>query len=148
MDALPHICRSGHEIWRSRCPLICFDIIELHLPDRVMRQFGLEQVIPHACDTQTQLHAIDRRTGDKNYVIRHRSQVDAWNDRASRLVQGENYTRQSSGAYMNWYRHSSILRLTNTTIEQPGSHYHLISTLLVRLLLTIITYSNTFMWFF
>ncbi|XP_057527841.1 uncharacterized protein LOC130806685 [Amaranthus tricolor] len=66
MDALPHICTSGHEIWRSRCPLICFDIVELHLPDRVMRQFGLEQVIPQAYDTQPQLHAIDRRTGDKN----------------------------------------------------------------------------------
>ena len=148
MDALPHICTSGHEIWRSRCPLICFDIVELHLPDRVMRQFGLERVIPHACDTQPQLPAIDRRIGDKNYVIRHRSHVDVWNDRASRLVQGDNYTDQSSGAYMNWYRRISILRLTNTTFAQPWSHYHPTSTLPVRLLLTLITYSNTFMWFF
>ncbi|XP_057521657.1 serine/threonine-protein phosphatase 7 long form homolog isoform X2 [Amaranthus tricolor] len=97
MEALPDICRSGHGIWRSRCPLICFDIVELHLPDRVMRQFVLEQVIPDACDTQTALHAIDRRIGDKNYNLRHRSKVDAWNDRASRLVQGANYTGQSSG---------------------------------------------------
>ncbi|XP_057533750.1 serine/threonine-protein phosphatase 7 long form homolog isoform X2 [Amaranthus tricolor] len=58
MDALPHICTSGHEIWRSRCPLICFGIVELHLPYRVMRQFGLEQVIPHACDTQPQLMSV------------------------------------------------------------------------------------------
>ncbi|XP_057544413.1 serine/threonine-protein phosphatase 7 long form homolog [Amaranthus tricolor] len=97
-----------------------------------MRQFDLEHVIPHACDTQPQLHAIDRRTGDKNYFIRHRSQVDAWNDQASRLVQGENYTGQSSGAYMNWYRRISILRLTNTTFAQPGSHYHPTSTLLAE----------------
>ena len=86
MDALPHICRSVHEIWRSHCSLVCFDIVELHLPDSVMRQFGLEQVIPRACDTQPQLHVINRRTGDKNYVIRHRSQIDAWNDWASWLV--------------------------------------------------------------
>ena len=86
MEALPDICRSGQGIWRSRCPLICFNIVELHLSDRVMRQFGLEQVIPDACDTQAALHAIDRRTEDKNYIIRHRSHVDVWNDRASRLV--------------------------------------------------------------
>ncbi|XP_057521388.1 serine/threonine-protein phosphatase 7 long form homolog [Amaranthus tricolor] len=97
MDALPHICTSGHEILRSCFPLICFDIIELHLPDRVMRQFGLEQVILQACDTQPQLHVIDWRTGDKNYVVRHRLHVDAWNDRASTLVRGDNFTGHSSG---------------------------------------------------
>ena len=67
---LPDICRSGHGIWRSHCPLICSDIVELHLLDRVMRQFGLEQVISDVCDTQPALHEIDKRTGDKNYIIR------------------------------------------------------------------------------
>ncbi|XP_057537485.1 serine/threonine-protein phosphatase 7 long form homolog isoform X2 [Amaranthus tricolor] len=142
MDALPHICTSGHEIWRSRCPLICFDIVELYLPDRVMRQFGLEQVIPHACDTQPQIHAIDQRTGDKNYVVRHRSHVDAWNDRASRLVRGDNYTGHSSGTYMNWYRRIFILRLTNTTFALPGSHYHPTSTLLAERIRSVLIQCN------
>ena len=51
-----------------------------------MRQFSLEQVIPDASNTQVALHVIDRRNRDKNYVIRHRSHVDEWNDRAARLV--------------------------------------------------------------
>ncbi|XP_057520636.1 serine/threonine-protein phosphatase 7 long form homolog [Amaranthus tricolor] len=51
MEALPDICRDSQVIWRSRCPLICFDIVEFHLPDRVMSQFGLERPIPDACDT-------------------------------------------------------------------------------------------------
>ena len=109
MKALLDICRSGQCIWRSRCPLILFDIVELHLLYRVMHQFDLEQVIPDAYDTQAALHAIDKRTGDKNCIMLHRSHVDAWNDQTSRLVQGENYTGQSLGAYMSWYRQISIL---------------------------------------
>ena len=89
-----------------------------------MCKFHLEQVIPDACDTQVALHAIDRRTADKNYLIRHRLHVDAWNDRAAQLVQGENYTGHSLGAYMSWYRQISILRITNPTFAQPGSYYH------------------------
>ena len=137
MEALPEICRAGQSVWRARCPLICFDIVEFHLPDRVMRQFGLEQLIPDACDTEAALHTIDRRTADKNYSVRHRSHVDAWNDRAARLVQGENYTGQSLGAYMSWYRQISILRITSPTFARPGSHYHPTTTLLVTLLLKI-----------
>ena len=71
MDALPDICRDSQVIWRSRCPLICFDIVKFHLTDRVMRQFGLEQKISNACDTQTTLRAIDRRTVNKNFLVRH-----------------------------------------------------------------------------
>ena len=69
-----HICRSGHGIWRSLCPLICFDIVESHLPYRVMCQFDLEQVIPDAVTpnlhymrligglgTRTTLYDIDRK---------------------------------------------------------------------------------------
>ncbi|CAH9138829.1 unnamed protein product, partial [Cuscuta epithymum] len=40
---LPPAGREQTHIWRARVPLICFDIVELHLPDRVMRQFGFEQ---------------------------------------------------------------------------------------------------------
>ncbi|KAG9458823.1 hypothetical protein H6P81_003331 [Aristolochia fimbriata] len=42
----PAICVEGRRIWLSRTPLICLEIVELHVPDRVMLQFGLEQVTP------------------------------------------------------------------------------------------------------
>ncbi|KAG9440249.1 hypothetical protein H6P81_020414 [Aristolochia fimbriata] len=41
---LPAICVEGRRIWLSRTPLICFEIVELHVPDRVMLQFRLEQL--------------------------------------------------------------------------------------------------------
>ncbi|KAG9453176.1 hypothetical protein H6P81_006080 [Aristolochia fimbriata] len=44
MQRLPAICVEGRRIWLSRIPLICFEIVELHVPDRVMLQFGLEQL--------------------------------------------------------------------------------------------------------
>ncbi|XP_021753616.1 uncharacterized protein LOC110718989 [Chenopodium quinoa] len=46
MDRLPEICRSDMHIWRTRAPLIFFDVVKFHLPDRVLRQFGLEKPIP------------------------------------------------------------------------------------------------------
>ncbi|KAG9450011.1 hypothetical protein H6P81_009976 [Aristolochia fimbriata] len=44
LQHLPAICVEGRCIWLSRTPLICFEIVELHVPDRVMLQFGLEQL--------------------------------------------------------------------------------------------------------
>ncbi|KAG9453155.1 hypothetical protein H6P81_006059 [Aristolochia fimbriata] len=44
MQHLPAICVEGRRIWLSRTPLICFEIVELHVPDRVMLQFGLGQL--------------------------------------------------------------------------------------------------------
>ena len=109
--------------------------MEFHLSDRVMHQFGLEEPIPDACDTQATLHAIKQRTAD-NFLVRHRSHIDAWNDRESATVQGENYTGQRLGMYMAWYRQIMILRIMNPTFAQPASHYHPTATILISFLST------------
>ncbi|KAK1257686.1 hypothetical protein QJS04_geneDACA016812 [Acorus gramineus] len=43
---LPFACRDHMELWLARVSLICFDIVEMHVPDRVTRQFGVHQDIP------------------------------------------------------------------------------------------------------
>ncbi|KAK1258124.1 hypothetical protein QJS04_geneDACA021090 [Acorus gramineus] len=53
-ESLPPICRDHHMLWLARVPLICFDIVEMHLPDRVARQFGWHQ------DTPTDVEDMDR----------------------------------------------------------------------------------------
>ncbi|KAL2932634.1 Serine/threonine-protein phosphatase 7 long form-like protein [Bienertia sinuspersici] len=62
MERLPEICCSDPHIWRTRAPLICFDIVELQLLDRVMRQFELEQSIAQGVDTSDALHKKDHRS--------------------------------------------------------------------------------------
>ncbi|KAF7831781.1 serine/threonine-protein phosphatase 7 long form-like protein [Senna tora] len=47
-DLIPNYCREGKDIWRTEVPLIHFNIIEWHQPDRVLWQFGLQQPIPNA----------------------------------------------------------------------------------------------------
>ncbi|KAH0656021.1 hypothetical protein KY285_030903 [Solanum tuberosum] len=46
IESLPEYCRVGRDIWHARVPIFCWDVVEVHLPDRVMRQFGLVQEIP------------------------------------------------------------------------------------------------------
>ncbi|KAL5130685.1 Serine/threonine-protein phosphatase 7 long form [Glycine soja] len=46
MAALPPICVVGSVAWFAVVPLICFHVVEWHQPDRVLRQFGLQQPIP------------------------------------------------------------------------------------------------------
>ena len=43
VDQLPDICLADQEIWRTMSPLICFDTVEWHRPERVLRQFGLHR---------------------------------------------------------------------------------------------------------
>uniref|UniRef100_A0A2N9J2M8 Aminotransferase-like plant mobile domain-containing protein n=1 Tax=Fagus sylvatica TaxID=28930 RepID=A0A2N9J2M8_FAGSY len=51
LSSLPEYCRIGQEVWRSVTPLICFQIVEWHLPNRALRQFGMQQDIPQPANT-------------------------------------------------------------------------------------------------
>ena len=54
------MCTVGHDIWTARVPLIYFDVVEWHLFDRILWQFGQIQGIPEQFDTSQRLHRIDR----------------------------------------------------------------------------------------
>ncbi|CAH9067864.1 unnamed protein product [Cuscuta europaea] len=58
---LPPVGQEHTETWRARVSLICFDVVEHHFSDRVLRQFGLQEIIPLPCDTSLDLQKIDRR---------------------------------------------------------------------------------------
>ncbi|KAK9993864.1 hypothetical protein SO802_023567 [Lithocarpus litseifolius] len=57
----PNFRIEGSNVWRSTVPLICFWLVEFHLPDRVLRQFGLKQEQPKDANTNRDLHKIDAR---------------------------------------------------------------------------------------
>ena len=50
---------EGSNVWRSKIPLICFWLVEFHLPNRVLQQFGLKQERSEDVNTDCELHKID-----------------------------------------------------------------------------------------
>jgi hypothetical protein len=54
---LNDICRHDQNLWTTVVPLICYYIVEWHLPIRVVHQFGgLQTVVVHHEPTSHFLH--------------------------------------------------------------------------------------------
>ena len=76
----PNFHIEGINVWRSKVPLICFWLVEFHLPDRVLQQFGLNQEQPEDVDID---HKIDvRGKVEKNWRVEHAVHIQKWNDRS------------------------------------------------------------------
>jgi hypothetical protein len=51
------MCTIDEDYWHNICPLICFYVVEYHLPHRVARQFGhLQNYPPDYYNTSHNLH--------------------------------------------------------------------------------------------
>ncbi|CAH9056834.1 unnamed protein product, partial [Cuscuta europaea] len=111
LEELPPVVREHYDIWRARVSLIFFDIVELHLPDHVLRQFGYEQVIPVPVDTCVNLHKLDRRgKPTEDWSLKHVRYVTVWERRAELVVIGTpTFVSSICVGYMIWYY--SITRL-------------------------------------
>lgn len=120
----PMYCTSGEAIWMSRVPLICFERVEWHLPDRVLRQFGMLQGIPRDCDTEPDLHRVDKRgNAGVRWSDRHRKYIDMWTRRQSTVVQGIRGYRPMhyTDDYMIWYRAITCMFVQNPRhVEEVG----------------------------
>ena len=108
MAALPQICVVGSVVWFAVVPLICFHVVEWHQPDRVLRQYGLQQPIP-GCPSQPQnLHGITLKgKQDENWFHLLAPIISQWNNAAEFRV--DVYPRQEgllgfNSDYMVWYR--------------------------------------------
>jgi len=125
VNMMPAYLLDHQDEWRVMTVLICFDIVEMYLPDRVMRQFRLRQHIPTQCDTSVQLHRTDRRgKGDVSWAIQHGSYIALWDRRLDNVVNGQPFegTMDYHDPYMVWYR--SITRLyINPNYTPPSTHY-------------------------
>ena len=85
LEDLPPWCVAGRAVWTAMVSLVCFHIIEKHTPDRVFRQFGMIQVIPHDVDTDEVLHKIDLRGKvGVNWMRRHGVHILDWGNRLQR----------------------------------------------------------------
>lgn len=121
MARLPTYCIAGSEVWRSRTPLICYEIVEMHVPDRVLRQFGMLQHIPEAVE------AVDRLTrqgrSDEDWSVYHDQYIRRWKDRLSTMATQHEFADPDPvkvlESYMQWYW-SITRRWISTPVDRPA----------------------------
>ncbi|KAL0357907.1 UNVERIFIED_CONTAM: protein MAINTENANCE OF MERISTEMS [Sesamum calycinum] len=78
------------QLWRSICPLIFYAIVEMHHPERVLRQFGMMQNISDQPDTRdVSLHKIIRSN--------HRGYWEWYNNITRHFVSSSTDRRVESG---------------------------------------------------
>ena len=104
LNGLPAYCLAGRILWQAQVPLICFHVVEWHLPYRVMRQFSFRQNVPVGFDTSRALHKHDFRP-QTDWTEKHNMYINNWEHRYDSLAHGEpiDHPEQENEVYMNWY---------------------------------------------
>ena len=106
LQYLPTYCLNGRDIWRALVPLICIHIVEWHYPNRVLRQFGFMQSVPHQPFQMDALHVFVLRDHDVNWAEKYERWVEFWERRVHSVVSGQpsgGSIHYHSG-YLEWYR--------------------------------------------
>ena len=75
MVLLPDRCHHSEEVWTYLDPLICFHIVEWYLPDNVLRQFGMLQIILSSYFAYSTLHIDLRGKHDQDWCNIHEEYI-------------------------------------------------------------------------
>lgn len=120
---LPEVCRFGHHVGRARVSLICFEIAEMHVPDRVMRQFGYHQHIPEPVE-RYERGEVGRSFRKRNWGDLQESYIQQWNARMM-LIQEPRPETTTMDDYWRWYwqitRRWIIQRVEHPLAYAPSS---------------------------
>lgn len=111
--SLPHNCRAGRAIWTAKVPLLNFPMVQMHMPDRVKRQFGFRQTIPDPCNCRQLPHGKDWKAGRKDFSLEHHGQLQIWNNRLEHVLpDGEAdphvYAYPPDDPYVLWYERITL----------------------------------------
>ncbi|KAL0374576.1 UNVERIFIED_CONTAM: Serine/threonine-protein phosphatase 7 long form [Sesamum radiatum] len=115
------------ELWRSTCPLIFYAIVEIHHPERVLRQFGMRQNIPEMPDSRDMtLHQISRkaRTGT-DWGVQHILHIRRWQRRRDTIVNRPPISneRHTERGYWKWYNNITRRFVSSSTSRRVESGY-------------------------
>ncbi|MQL72750.1 hypothetical protein Taro_005083 [Colocasia esculenta] len=102
LQMLPAISRQASHLWLSRVPLISFSIVEMHVPDRILRQFGRVQRIPGPVDALDCVTRKGRGHIDWGRYFAHFVQI--WHRRTDYIIPPDEKTVDIGRVeYMAWY---------------------------------------------
>ncbi|KAH9606160.1 hypothetical protein KSS87_013272 [Heliosperma pusillum] len=150
---LSPICVQDQAEWTVIAPLICFEMVEWHFPNRCTRQFGWQQMIPEMGSTCTRLHGVSRK-GDwsGNYETMHQESIAKWENRMSNIVEpGLPFCGLMSfeDEYFEWYNAITrriITPLSQTVNDDYEDHHYFYPTAADFQILTqtsMVTYNTT-----
>ncbi|XP_073303662.1 serine/threonine-protein phosphatase 7 long form homolog [Primulina huaijiensis] len=116
-----HLCRSA-------CALINFHIVEMHRPERCLRQFGMRQGVPSPATNFDNFHKLTRQGRNNcDWATYHKDFVEMWNDRY-RFVIGGDYvipgTPDITVDYVGWYHRISQIFLSPQVVPSNIMGYH------------------------
>ncbi|XP_034583403.1 protein MAIN-LIKE 1 isoform X2 [Setaria viridis] len=131
-DALPFtisfVCGLDEDLYRMKCPLICFYAVEYHLPDRVARQFGMRQIWPPlVTSTSVELHNVDRKKKWKvsEWAAFHQAYIDDWKNFDENVDENdEPHTNSEYRQYQTWYQGATRHRLRAAWTEDDYADIH------------------------
>ncbi|KAL5186806.1 Serine/threonine-protein phosphatase 7 long form [Glycine soja] len=105
---LSQVCFIGSVLWTCIVPLICFQKVEWHQPDRVMRQFGMQQPILGPVMQPENIHDLTLKGKEgRNWMRLMQPVLNEWNSRYERRVEKtppQTGTLSLNSEYMRWYR--------------------------------------------
>ncbi|KAK4386305.1 hypothetical protein Sango_2501100 [Sesamum angolense] len=107
--------------------LIFYAIVEMHHPERVLRQFGMMQNIPDQPDTRDMsLHKItsSNRT-DTDWVLQHILYITRWQRRYDTVIQRQPISniRDTDRGYWEWYNNITRHFISSSTDRRVESGY-------------------------
>ncbi|KAK9051618.1 hypothetical protein SSX86_028245 [Deinandra increscens subsp. villosa] len=111
----------GRACWNCDTYLVVFEVVEPHLPSRVMRQFGFFQTVPNNLlitrDEHTTLHGLSRKATTINWNQECAMYIAHWINRMAHVVTGQECGGEyrASPMYMNWF-----LERTAFYVEDPA----------------------------
>uniref|UniRef100_A0A2N9IKW6 Aminotransferase-like plant mobile domain-containing protein n=1 Tax=Fagus sylvatica TaxID=28930 RepID=A0A2N9IKW6_FAGSY len=106
-------------------------IVEWHLPNRALRQFGMQQDIPQPANTEVKLHDCDLRGKvHENWRHRWRHYISIWDHRREHVVTRDKMVGLMSyhDPYMDWYR-----RITRRFISRRSGCYEMMTLCNMRI---------------
>ena len=142
------MCTRDENLWRIKCPMICFYAVEWHLPQRVASQYGRRQRTPPASQSTSVdlhrlvlecpgkhficqyellmicllfVHRIDRKRCPKvkEWDSKHSQWIEMWNNREKyREMDGTMVRHSEYMAHLAWHEEQHRLKLKPTWTTQ------------------------------